>query len=94
MIINTSSIVDNAKRLSSLAIFAPRRIERSSSTILTPDQVRAEFASDGKTFAEWADEHGFDRANVYKVLNGMVKGRRGEGHRIAVALRLKASASA
>lgn len=57
--------------------------------ILTPAQLKAKFAAEGKTFSEWAAQRGYSRFDVYKVVNGMVKGRRGKGHEIAVALGIK-----
>ena len=53
-------------------------------------QVKARFAEEGVSVAEWAKAHGFNRTAVYRVLSGKVKGTRGESHRIAVALGLKA----
>jgi len=37
----------------------------------------------------WAAQNNFSPANVYAVLAGRCKGRRGEGHLIAVKLGLK-----
>ena len=66
-----------------------------NSTALQPDPlaldaVRRRFYSQGKTVTDWAREHGFDVHLVYGVLNGRLRARRGESHRIAVALGLKA----
>ena len=55
----------------------------------TPDQVRAEFDRRGKTFAQWAEEHGYPRAEVSRVLTGACRAKRGRGHEIAVKLGLK-----
>jgi len=52
-------------------------------------EIRGAFADAGLTVSDWADAHGFRRENVYAVLSGRVKGRRGEAHRIAQALGLK-----
>lgn len=60
--------------------------------VLTPEQLKAKFAREGKTFSGWAEERGYSRFDVYKVINGMVKGRRGKAHQIAVDLGLKAAA--
>ena len=59
--------------------------------IKTPDQVKIDFDNAGKTFAEWAISNGFEPQDVYKVLNGQAKAKRGKGHRIAVLLGLKAT---
>ena len=56
---------------------------------MTPEQVRKQFEQEGRTFTDWAKEHGFPVNEVYKVLRGMNKAKRGRGHRIAVALGLK-----
>lgn len=60
-------------------------------SVTTPDQLRKQFDSEGKTFADWAIRHGFEPQDVYKVLNGQAKCKRGKGHRIAVLLGLKAA---
>ena len=52
---------------------------------MTPEQVRKQFEQEGRTFTDWAKEHGFPVNEVYKVLGGMNKAKRGRGHRIAVA---------
>lgn len=62
-----------------------------STTVLTPDQLKAQFAAEGRTFSGWAEERGYSRFDVYRVLNGMAKGRRGKAHQIAVDLGLKAA---
>lgn len=54
-------------------------------------EIRGAFADAGLTVSQWADAHGFRRENVYAVLAGRAKGRRGEAHRIAQALGLKAA---
>ena len=58
--------------------------------ITTPIELRKKFDSEGKTFAEWATNNGFEPQEVYKVLNGQAKCKRGKGHKIAVLLGLKA----
>lgn len=57
----------------------------------TPQQVKIEFIKRGEDFSAWAEQHGFRRDEVYAVLNGRSKARRGKGHQIAVLLGLKAS---
>lgn len=59
-------------------------------SITTPDLLRQKFDSEGKTFADWAVSNGFEPQDVYKVLNGQAKCKRGKGHKIAVLLGLKA----
>jgi gp16 family phage-associated protein len=53
------------------------------------EEVREEFEIAGMAVSDWAARHGFKRENVYAVLAGRSKGRRGEAHRIAQALGLK-----
>jgi gp16 family phage-associated protein len=55
------------------------------------NQVRQRFRAEGVSITEWAKEHGFNRDSVYSVLRGHTAGDRGQAHRIAVALGLKAS---
>ncbi|ADX03004.1 MULTISPECIES: DNA-binding protein [Acinetobacter calcoaceticus/baumannii complex] len=59
----------------------------------SPDQVKKDFEKKGETITDWALAHGFDRHDVYKVLNGQAKCKRGKGHEIAVALGLKQGTS-
>jgi gp16 family phage-associated protein len=54
-----------------------------------PAQVKKEFARHGKTFTQWAAEHGYRRSDVYRVLNGQLKGHYGLSHEIALKLGLK-----
>lgn len=54
--------------------------------------LRHAFEHAGISVSEWADSHGFRRENVYAVLSGRTRGRRGEAHRIALALGLKPEA--
>ena len=56
---------------------------------MTPEQVKAKFKQEGKTFTEWAKEHGYRRDHVYLVLNNACKATRGKGHEIAVKLGIK-----
>jgi gp16 family phage-associated protein len=53
-------------------------------------QVKAQFMAEGVSIAQWARVRGFNVVMVYRVIAGTVKGRRGEAHRIAVELGLKA----
>jgi gp16 family phage-associated protein len=56
---------------------------------MTPQQVKDRFHSKGTPISEWADEHGFRRCDVYRVLNGHAACKRGIPHEIAVKLGLK-----
>lgn len=56
---------------------------------MTPEQIKKDFELRGQTFTDWAKEHGFRRNDVYRVLNGAAKGKRGIAHKIAVKLGLK-----
>jgi gp16 family phage-associated protein len=52
-------------------------------------EVKARFKAEGVSIAKWAKARGFNVLTVYRVLDGRVKGIRGEAHQIAVALGLK-----
>lgn len=56
----------------------------------TPEQVKADFRAQGKTFSQFARENGVHVNEVYKVLNGQYRARYGQAHEIAVKLGLKA----
>lgn len=56
----------------------------------TSDEVRAEIERRGKTIREVAKEIGVNERIVYEVLRGRFKGRRGQAHKAAVLLGLKA----
>ncbi len=56
---------------------------------MSPDQVKKKLEKEGKSFKQFAKEHGLNYRTVLCVLNGVNKGRRGEAHRAAVALGLK-----
>jgi|LauGreDrversion4_2_1035121.scaffolds.fasta_scaffold114356_3 gp16 family phage-associated protein len=53
------------------------------------DAARRRFFVEGESVADWARERGFSLQLTYSVLNGRLRARRGESHRIAVALGLK-----
>lgn len=57
----------------------------------TPDQVKREFRSQGRTFSQFARENNVHVNEVYKVLNGQYKAHFGQAHEIAVKLGLKAT---
>lgn len=56
-------------------------------------EVRNLFEANGISVAEWSRDHGFPSALVYRVLRGEAKCRRGETHKIAIALGIKPKAS-
>lgn len=59
---------------------------------MTPEErVKKQFQQRGETFTDWAEEHGYPRHEVYRVLNGQAKAKYGRAHDIAVALGLKPS---
>lgn len=53
------------------------------------EQVKERFARKGIAWKDWAKENDFSYGAVIRVINGVNKGRRGEAHRVAVALGLK-----
>jgi gp16 family phage-associated protein len=55
----------------------------------TPEEVKADLRMQGRTLKQFAEEKGYDATQVYRVLNGTIKGFRGRGHEIAVALGIK-----
>lgn len=59
--------------------------------LLTPNQIKERFRASGTTVTQWAEEHGYTRNSVYRVLNGIDKAHYGKAHEIAVALGMKAS---
>ena len=52
--------------------------------------VREQFIASGTNVSEWARERGFGVRLVHQILGGERSCRRGESHRIAVALGIKA----
>jgi len=62
--------------------------------VKTAEQVKADFEARGVPISDFAREHGLKLATVYQVLNGKKKGRRGEAHRAAVLLGIKAGIAA
>lgn len=58
-------------------------------SIRTLEDVRAEFDRKGLSYKAWAQQHGFAAEEVYAILNGRSRGRRGRAHNLAVALGLK-----
>lgn len=58
---------------------------------MTPQQIKAQFRERGESVGAWADAHGFPRDVVYRVLNGGSPAWRGQPHKVALALGLKAA---
>lgn len=56
---------------------------------MTPKQVKDRFLAQGIPVSQWADEHGYRRSDVYRVLNGFSRCKRGLPHEIAVKLGIK-----
>lgn len=54
------------------------------------EEIQKRFRAAGLSVTDWAKANNFDRNLVYRVIHGRMKGHRGEAHRIAVALGLKA----
>ena len=56
---------------------------------MTPKQVKERFRAQGIPISKWADDHGYRRSDVYRILNGFSAMQRGLQHEIAVKLGLK-----
>lgn len=56
----------------------------------TPQAIRDEWVRKGISQNSWARQHGFSIGTVSQVLNGKNSGRIGVGHRVSVALGIKA----
>ncbi|MCK1791654.1 DNA-binding protein [Pseudomonas violetae] len=56
---------------------------------ITPEQARADLDRRGISIAEFSRKHGLNKNLVSDLLNGRIKGRRGEAHRAAVLLGIK-----
>lgn len=56
----------------------------------SPTEAQQWFVDQGLAVSDWAISRGFNPALVYAVLHGRRKCLRGQSHRIAVALGLKA----
>ncbi|WP_310627067.1 DNA-binding protein [Limnohabitans sp.] len=52
-------------------------------------QVKADLVARGVSQADFARDHGLDYNTMQMVLQGRLKGTRGEAHRVMVALGLK-----
>lgn len=60
---------------------------------LSAEQVKLGMQKSGITITQWAEQRGYPRELVYRVLNGQLKARFGRSHEIAVALGMKVEAS-
>lgn len=56
---------------------------------VTPEQAREALNRRGISIAEFSRKHGLNKNLVSDLLNGRIKGRRGEAHRAAVLLGIK-----
>jgi len=56
---------------------------------VTREQARADLDHKGISIAEFSRLHGLNKNLVSDLLNGRIKGRRGEAHRAAVLLGIK-----
>lgn len=65
------------------------KAQAPSLAVLTPAEARQNFEDHGIVVTQWAKEHGFSRHTVIDLLHGRLKGRYGEAHRAAIALKLK-----
>ncbi|WP_085654360.1 MULTISPECIES: DNA-binding protein [unclassified Pseudomonas] len=56
---------------------------------ITPEQAREALDRKGMSIAEFSRKHDLNKNLVSDLLNGRIKGRRGEAHRAAVLLGIK-----
>ncbi|WP_419711614.1 DNA-binding protein [Pseudomonas sp. NFX224] len=56
---------------------------------VTPEQAREALDRKGMSIAEFSRQNGLNKNLVSDLLNGRIKGRRGEAHRAAVLLKIK-----
>lgn len=57
----------------------------------TPQQVKDEYKAKGITMASVAEQKGWTPQDIYKVLNGQIKGNFGKSHDIAVFFGIKSA---
>lgn len=57
---------------------------------LTLEEARSWFEAAGVPITDWAKQRGFAPHLVYSLLSGRTRGCRGDAHRVAVALGIKA----
>ncbi|MNF77883.1 hypothetical protein D3C84_600370 [compost metagenome] len=56
---------------------------------VTPEQAREALDRKGMSIAAFSRKNGLNKNLVSDLLNGRIKGRRGEAHRAAVLLNIK-----
>lgn len=69
----------------------PKPIQPTNS-VATPspaDRFRNDLEAKGMTLKDWAEERKYNPEYCSRVLCGLVKGKRGLGHEIAVAMGIK-----
>ena len=57
--------------------------------LVSPEVIRSRLSRIGKSYSDVARELGVDRSIVSRVVDGRLKGDRGDAHKVAVALGLK-----
>lgn len=65
-------------------------VTKAKNKVLSPEEFRQHLIRQGKTLKQWAEERNLDSDYCSRILCGQIKGNRGKGHEIAVAMRLKA----
>ena len=68
-------------------------MKNNEKKLLTGEEVVLAFDRNGTSVTDWAKKNGFNPNNVWKVINGTVPCKRGEVHKIAVALHMKEGTS-
>ena len=66
------------------------RTPPKAAKLRTPAEARAHLDSQGISVADFARTHALPYGTLYQVLTGKKKGRRGDAHRAAVLLGIKA----
>lgn len=59
------------------------------SPVLNSNEAKARIRASGITVTQWAEQRGYRRETVYRVLNGQLKANFGQAHEIAVQLGMK-----
>jgi len=86
---NTVSAADTG--LPSDKTQSPRNAQEAEPTFRQKiEDVRRQFAAEGITIKEWAEDCGYSVSTVYAIMGGRIRCTRGVAHRIAVDLGLKA----
>lgn len=63
---------------------------KAQAPLRSVEEIKEDFLANGIAVAAWAKQNGFKRHTVVDLLSGRRVGRRGEAHRAAVALGMKA----